>query len=80
MLYKCRDVMLLYPHHAGLGAEALEAAYGMMEGDERLRIASVDLLPGEAGVVQQLKRLLSQRQSERQGREPGREYLARFER
>jgi 5-methylcytosine-specific restriction enzyme subunit McrC len=57
-LYKCRDVMLLYPHHAGLGAEALEAAYGMMEGDERLRIASVDLLPGEAAVVQQLKGLL----------------------
>ena len=58
-LYRCRDVMLLYPHHAGLGAEALEAGYGMMEGDERLRIASVDLLPGEAAVVQQLKSLLS---------------------
>jgi 5-methylcytosine-specific restriction enzyme subunit McrC len=58
-LYKCRDVMLLYPHHAGLGAEALEAAYGMMEGDERLRIASVDLLPGEAAVVLQLEGLLS---------------------
>jgi 5-methylcytosine-specific restriction enzyme subunit McrC len=58
-LYKCRDVMLLYPHHACLGNEALEAGYGMMEGDERLRIATVDLLPGEAAVVQQLKVLLS---------------------
>lgn len=58
-LYKCRDVMLLYPHHAGLGAEALDAGYGMMEGDERLRIASVDLLPGETAVVQRLASLLS---------------------
>ena len=31
----------------------------MMEGDERLRIASVDLLPGEAAVVQRLASLLS---------------------
>ena len=58
-LYQCRDVMLLYPHHAGLGVEALETGYGMMEGDERLRIASVDLLPGEAAVVQRLASLLS---------------------
>lgn len=58
-LYQCRDVMLLYPHHAELGAEALEAGYGMMGGDERLRIASVDLLPGEAAVVLQLEGLLS---------------------
>ena len=58
-LYQCRDVMLLYPHHAGLGVEALEAGYGMMEGDERLRIASVDILPGEAAVVQRLASLLS---------------------
>jgi len=58
-LYKCRDVMLLYPHHAGLGAEALDAGYGMMEGDERLRIASVDLLPGETAVAQRLASLLS---------------------
>ena len=58
-LYQCRDVMLLYPHHSGLGADALEAGYGMMEGDERLRIASVDLLPGETAVVLQLEGLLS---------------------
>lgn len=58
-LYRCRDVMLLYPHHAGLGTGALEAGYAMLEGDERLRIASVDLLRGKAAVVQQLTDLLS---------------------
>jgi 5-methylcytosine-specific restriction enzyme subunit McrC len=58
-LYRCRDVMLLYPHHAGLGSEALDAGYRMMEGDERLRIASVDLVPGEAAVVRRLAGLMS---------------------
>lgn len=58
-LYRCRDVMLLYPHHAGLGVEELEAGYAMLEGDERLRIASVDLLPGKESVVKCLAGLLS---------------------
>lgn len=58
-LYQCRDVMLLYPHHTGLGAEVLEAGYAMLEGDERLRIASIDLLPGKEAVVKSLAGLLS---------------------
>jgi 5-methylcytosine-specific restriction enzyme subunit McrC len=58
-LYRCQEVMLLYPHHAGLGTEALDAGYGMMQGDERLRIASVDLVPNEAAVVQRLAGLIS---------------------
>ncbi|WP_187969598.1 McrC family protein [Aquibium microcysteis] len=53
-LYDCRDVMLLYPHHAGLGPEALEVGYTIQSGGERLRVASVDLLPGTAAVVQRL--------------------------
>ena len=58
-LYQCREVMLLYPHHASLGSEALDAGYGMMEGDERLRIASVDLVVGKGAVVQQLAALIA---------------------
>lgn len=57
-LYRCREVMLLYPHHAGLGTEALDAGYGMMEGDEELRIATVNLVLGEAAVVQRLAMLI----------------------
>ncbi|MCF6102458.1 McrC family protein [Mesorhizobium muleiense] len=57
-LYRCPEVMLLYPHHVGLGAEALDAAYGMLEGNERLRIASVDLVLGEAAVVERLAGLI----------------------
>jgi len=58
-LYPCREVMLLYPHHASLGSEALDAGYGMMEGDERLRIASVDLVAGKRAVEQQLEGLIA---------------------
>lgn len=58
-LYQCRKLMLLYPHHGGLGAEALDASYSMLEGNEKLRISSVDLMPGAAGVVQQLTGLIS---------------------
>lgn len=58
-LYRCRETLLLYPHHAALGGEALNAGYLMIEGDERLRIASVDLALGEAGVAQRLTQLIS---------------------
>ena len=57
-IYQCKDVMLLYPHHAGLGVEALEVGYTMLEGDERLRIASIDLIPGKDSVVRSLAGLL----------------------
>lgn len=57
-LYRCREVMLLYPYHTGLGADALDASYAMMEGDERLRIATVNLVTGKEGVQQQLARLI----------------------
>ncbi len=58
-LYRCQEVMLLYPHHAGLGIDVLDAGYGMLEGEERLRIASVDLVLGEASVVGRLTELTS---------------------
>jgi 5-methylcytosine-specific restriction enzyme subunit McrC len=57
-LYRCREVMLLYPHHAGLGADALDASYAMMEGDERLRIATVNLITGKEAVQQKLAGLI----------------------
>lgn len=58
-LYRCPEVMLLYPHHAGLGADALNVAYGILAGEERLRLASVNLVSGEAAVVEQLAGLFS---------------------
>jgi 5-methylcytosine-specific restriction enzyme subunit McrC len=58
-LYRCSDVLLLYPHHSGLGASELDAAYRMLVGHERLRVASVDLVPKEAEIVRRLGMLTS---------------------
>ena len=58
-LYRCSEVMLLYPHHAGLGTYTLNAAYRILEGEEQLRVASVDLVSGETAVIEQLSNLLS---------------------
>jgi 5-methylcytosine-specific restriction enzyme subunit McrC len=52
-LYRCRDVMLLYPHHNGLSASALDAAYRMTVGDE----PSVDLSLKEAEIFRRLATL-----------------------
>jgi 5-methylcytosine-specific restriction enzyme subunit McrC len=58
-LYRCPEVMLLYPHHAGLGTYTLNAVYRILEGEEQLRVASVDLVSGEAAVIEQLSNLLA---------------------
>lgn len=58
-LYQCREQILLYPHHAGLGPDPLNAGYVMIGGDERLRIASVDLRADKGEVVQQLAKLMA---------------------
>ena len=58
-LYRCADVMLLYPHHNALGRYQLEEGYRMLEGNERLRVASLDLARNQASIVQQLVELTS---------------------
>lgn len=57
-LYRCPETMLLYPHHPGLGAGQLGVAYGMLGGNERLRVASVDTATGSGVVAAQLASLI----------------------
>lgn len=57
-LYRCPEVMLLYPHLSILGVDTLDTAYRMLEGDERLRVASVDLVPKEDEVIRSLATLI----------------------
>lgn len=57
-LYRCKEVMLLYPHHAGLGAEAIKTAYAMLEGNERLSVASANIALGQTAVVARLEQLI----------------------
>lgn len=49
---------LRYPHHSILGVDTLDTAYRMLEGDERLRVASVDLVPKEDEVIRSLATLI----------------------
>ena len=58
-LYHCPQVMLLYPHHAGLGAQILNVGYRILAGEERLQVASVDLIPDEANIIEQLIHLIA---------------------
>jgi len=56
-LYRTTEVLLLYPHYDALGVTDLNAAYSMLGGNERLRVVSVDLVSGEAAIVQRLVEL-----------------------
>ena len=58
-LYHCPQVMLLYPHHEGLGEQILNAGYRILAGEGRLQVASVDLIPDEADIVDQLIYLIA---------------------
>lgn len=57
-LYESNDLMLLYPHHVGLGREPVEHAFGILPDNEMLRIASVDLSLDTSDVVERLSKLL----------------------
>ncbi|NML90449.1 calmodulin-binding protein [Sphingobium sp. TB-6] len=57
-LYQPNEVMLLYPHHAGLGTASLDAGYIIAGGNEKMRIVSVDLRLMDAALTNQLTEIL----------------------
>lgn len=58
-LYRCRELVLLYPHHSELGRDVMAAHYAMLPlSAERLTVASVDLI-SESATIEGLSRLLS---------------------
>jgi 5-methylcytosine-specific restriction enzyme subunit McrC len=58
-LYECPKVVLLYPHHRGLGEVELDRRYKIAGSDRRLWVASVALEFGETAVVERLSKLIS---------------------
>jgi 5-methylcytosine-specific restriction enzyme subunit McrC len=51
-LYQCPELVLLYPHHGGLGPGTVTARYSMLPGSgERLTVASLDLSSEPATVA-----------------------------
>ena len=53
-LYGCADLLLLYPHHIGLGGERFAVDYRIHGGSGRLHLRSLDLARDEAGIVAEL--------------------------
>lgn len=53
-LYNCRELVLLYPHHAGLGETALALPYRVSNSADRLNLRSVDVRLREPLIVDQL--------------------------
>jgi 5-methylcytosine-specific restriction enzyme subunit McrC len=56
-LYGCADLLLLYPHHIGLGGERFAADYTIRGGSGRLHLRSLDLARDETGIVAELAAL-----------------------
>lgn len=54
-LYDCDDLILLYPHHKGLGKAGVQQTFTINPTSHRcLRICSVDITSGDAAVLDQL--------------------------
>lgn len=53
-LYGCADLLLLYPHHIGLGGERFAVDYRIHDGSGRLHLRSLDMARDEAGIVAEL--------------------------
>ena len=50
-LYACPDLLLLYPHHLGLGSGPFATDYLICGSTDRLRLRSVDVAQREVGIV-----------------------------
>lgn len=53
-LYDCAELVLLYPHHAGLGPVGVAKPYRVMNSGDRLHLRSVDVSLREADIIAQL--------------------------
>ena len=53
-LYACHDLLLIYPHHLGLGSGPFSTDYLINGSTDRLRLRSVDVAQREVGIVADL--------------------------
>ena len=63
-LYACRDLLLLYPHHLGLGSGPFATDYLVHGSTDRLRLRSVDVAQREVGIVADLAAMFQRGQAE----------------
>lgn len=60
-LYECPELVLLYPHHAGLGGQRLSKPYAVTNSADRLHLRSVDVAQDEAMILVQLSDMFQDR-------------------
>jgi 5-methylcytosine-specific restriction enzyme subunit McrC len=53
-LYACPDLVLLYPHHRGLGSAPFARGYLIYGSTNRMKLRSVDIAQREVGIVSDL--------------------------
>ncbi|WP_340267030.1 hypothetical protein [Sphingobium mellinum] len=53
-LYACPDLILLYPHHPGLGSGPFATDYLIHGSTDRLHLRSIDIAQREGGIVADL--------------------------
>ncbi|WP_282567578.1 hypothetical protein [Devosia sp. 1566] len=53
-LYDCPDLLLLYPHHRGLGSGPFATDYMIYGSTHRLRLRSIDVAQREVGIAADL--------------------------
>ena len=58
-IYNCRALLLLYPHHAGLGEGPFAKGFAITGCDDRLRLATIDIALGVKELQSQFSTLLS---------------------
>lgn len=57
-LYRCTDLVLIYPHHLELGPGETLAGYTVNHCEDRLRVASVNIASGEEQMIASLRNLI----------------------
>lgn len=58
-LYRCHDLILIYPHHSSLGPAETLATYAVNNCEDHLRVASLDIASGENKVQTHLRDLIA---------------------
>jgi 5-methylcytosine-specific restriction enzyme subunit McrC len=56
-LYGCPELILLYPHHAGLGKGTVSKPYVVTRSSDRLHVRSVDVTQDEAMILADLSKM-----------------------
>lgn len=58
-LYACRQLLLLYPHHASLGPSQIGQSYRITNSEDRLGTATIDIAKGDSVAMARLAEIVA---------------------